>query len=87
MNNLAGVLESKGDYAGAETLHRRALEASERVLGGEHPHTLGSVDNLAGVLASKGDYAGAEPLYRRALAILRQSRNSGHSGVGRPAHA
>ena len=42
------------------------LEASERVLGPEHPDTLTSVNNLAFLLKSKGDYAGAEPLFRRA---------------------
>ena len=67
MNNLAGLLESKGDYDGAEPLYRRALEARERVLGREHPDTLASVNNLAALLYSKGDYDGAEPLYRRAL--------------------
>jgi len=61
------LLYGGGDYAGAEPLCRRALEASERVLGPEHPDTLVSVNNLAGLLLRKGDYAGAEPLYRRAL--------------------
>ena len=67
VNNLAGLLSSKGDYAGAEPLYRRAMDTFDRVLGSEHPHTLGSVSNLAGLLSSKGDYAGAEPLSRRAL--------------------
>ena len=56
-----------GRYEAAEPLYRRALEGCERVLGKEHPDTLGSVNNLAALLCSKGDYAGAEPLYRRAL--------------------
>ena len=51
----------------AELLHRRALEAKERVLGPEDPSTLKSVINLAAMLDNKGDYAGAEPLLRRAL--------------------
>ncbi len=64
---LGSVLQARGDYAGAEPLYRRELEASERVLGPEHPSTLTGVNNLAGLLESQGDYAGAEPLYRRAL--------------------
>lgn len=48
-------------------LLRRALEASERVLGSRHPDTLDTVNSLAGLLDSKGDYAGAESLFRRAL--------------------
>jgi tetratricopeptide (TPR) repeat protein len=64
----ARCLGSVGDHAGAEPLYRRALEASERALGPEHPSTLSSVHNLAFLLDRTGDYAGAEPLYRRALA-------------------
>ncbi len=67
LNNLAFLLDSKGDYSGAEPLYRRALEGRERVLGRDHPDTLTSVSNLAGLLENKGDYAGAELLYRRAL--------------------
>jgi tetratricopeptide (TPR) repeat protein len=48
-------------------LYRRALEAREQVLGGEHPSTLTSVNNLAGSYEGQGRYAEAEPLYRRAL--------------------
>jgi hypothetical protein len=49
-------------------LYRRALESSERVLGPEHPDSLGSVNNLAYCLGTLGDGAGALPLFRRALA-------------------
>ena len=48
-------------------MYERALEASERVLGPEHPDTLGKVNNLAGLLFRKGDYAGAQPLFEHAL--------------------
>ena len=67
VNNLASLLDEKGDYDAAEPLYRRALEARERVLGREHPETLTSVNNLAELLHSKGDYDAAEPLFRRAL--------------------
>jgi tetratricopeptide (TPR) repeat protein len=67
LNNLANLLYRKGDYAGAEPLYVRALEACERDLGREHPHTLTCVNNLAVRLQAKGDYAGAEPLFVRAL--------------------
>jgi tetratricopeptide (TPR) repeat protein len=66
VNNLAGCLYALGDAAGALPLFRRALESSERVLGAEHPQTLGSVNNLASCLRALGDAAGALPLYRRA---------------------
>ena len=66
-HQLGTFLLENGLYPSAEPLLRRALEARERVLGAEHPDTLGSVNNLAGLLESKGDYAGAQPLYERAL--------------------
>ena len=66
-NEAADRLSDLGMYSPAEPLYRRALEAQERTLGSEHPHTLRSLNNLALVLMQKGDYAGAEPLYRRAL--------------------
>jgi hypothetical protein len=57
VNNLAALLERKGDYAGAQPLYERALEAGAGV-GPEHPDTLMSVNNLADCCKSKGDYAG-----------------------------
>ena len=48
----------------AEPLYKRALEASERVLGKEHPDTLLSVNNLAMLYQAQGRYAQAEPLYQ-----------------------
>ncbi len=47
MNNLAPLYQAQGRLAEAEPLYKRALEALERVLGKEHPHTLTSVNNLA----------------------------------------
>lgn len=64
---LGAFLLDIGLYSPAEPLLERALEASERVLGAEHPQTLVSVNNLAFLLSRKGDYAGAQPLYERAL--------------------
>ena len=72
------MLESKGDYAAAEPLYRRALAIAEKTLGPDHPNTAMSLDNLAGLLASKGDYAAAEPLYRRALGIAEKALGPDH---------
>ena len=41
-------------------MHRRALEAREKVLGREHPDTLTSVNNLGNVLFMQGKYEEAE---------------------------
>ena len=67
-NNVAVLTFRVGEYGLGESLCRRALAARERVLGPEHPDTLGSVSNLAYLLRMKGDYGRAEPLYERALA-------------------
>ena len=40
MENLAGDLQSEGQYAEAEKLVRETLDIRRRVLGPEHPDTL-----------------------------------------------
>jgi tetratricopeptide (TPR) repeat protein len=69
LNNLAGLLRAKGDYAAAEPLFRRALAIAEHAQGPDHPDTGTRLNNLADLLEAQGDYASALPLYRRALAI------------------
>ena len=64
---LGQFLSVNGLYRAAEPLLRRALEVCERVLGPEHPDTLGSVSNLAQLLQNTGDYADAQLLHERAL--------------------
>jgi hypothetical protein len=47
VNNLALLLQAKGDLAAAEPLYRRALEGYRRVLGEEHPSTKIVAENHA----------------------------------------
>ena len=47
LNNLAMLLRNQNKLAEAEPLSRKALEASRRVLGEEHPNTLSAQKNLA----------------------------------------
>jgi tetratricopeptide (TPR) repeat protein len=68
LNNLANLLVSRGDFAGAEPLYRRALETNERVLGRRHPNTLMSLFNFALHRARSGDFERAETLARSAFA-------------------
>jgi tetratricopeptide (TPR) repeat protein len=49
LNNLASLLESQGDYAGAKRVYERALAISEKALGAEHPSTKIIRENLAGL--------------------------------------
>jgi len=80
----------KGDEA--ELLFRRALASRERVLGPEHPSTLGSVDGLAMALLyresriqwfGKGAYEEAEQLSRRAVRELESKLGSEHPATRR----
>ena len=71
-------MAQKGDYAGAEPLFRRALEARERTLGKEHPDTLTSVHNLANLLRTKATTPGRRPLYRRALEARERTLGKEH---------
>ncbi|MEM8873219.1 MAG: tetratricopeptide repeat protein [Planctomycetota bacterium] len=81
LNQLDCLADAQGDYAVAEPLSRRAVEARERVFGPEHPNTLASVNNLAGLLESQGDLSSAEPLYRRALEARERVLGPEHPGT------
>ncbi|CAG7933708.1 unnamed protein product, partial [Penicillium olsonii] len=67
LSNCGWFLDLQGAYEEAEAMHRRALEAREKVLGREHPDTLTGVSNLGSVLDSQGKYEEAEAMHRRAL--------------------
>jgi tetratricopeptide (TPR) repeat protein len=78
LNNLAGVIQSQGDLAGARPPYVRALAIREESLGPKHPSTAASLNNLAGLLEAQGDLAGARPLYERALAIFEEALGPEH---------
>jgi tetratricopeptide (TPR) repeat protein len=52
-----------------EALYDRILRAQQRVLGDEHPDTLGVMNNLAATYLDSGKYAGAERLYLHLVAV------------------
>ncbi|MSV28375.1 MAG: tetratricopeptide repeat protein [Bryobacterales bacterium] len=86
LGSLGAFQLSQGAYAAAELPMRRALAARERVLGAEHPDTLGSVNNLALLLERKGDYGEAEPLCRRAREVIERVLGAEHPGTLRCAN-
>ncbi|KAI0172943.1 hypothetical protein GGR52DRAFT_546814 [Hypoxylon sp. FL1284] len=53
-------------------MNRQTLELKERVLGREHPDTLGSMNDLALVLGSQGKYEEAEKMHRQALRLRQE---------------
>ena len=59
-------MERQGKYEEAEAMHRRALEAKEKVLRPERPHTLISANNLAFLFHRQQHYPAALELYQRA---------------------
>ncbi|EED14425.1 kinesin light chain, putative [Talaromyces stipitatus ATCC 10500] len=75
---LTGLERTQGKYERRKTMHRRALEARERVLGPEHPDTLTSVSNLGLVLYRQGKYEEAEAMHRRALEALERVLGHAH---------
>lgn len=77
-NNLAFLLYSQGDYAGARPLFERALAIREKTLGTDHPDTAISLNNLGILLVALGDRAGAKPMYERALAINETALGAEH---------
>ncbi len=61
------LLESQGRLTEAEPYLREALEVRRRVLGDEHPDTLGSINEMGMLLWWQGRKAEAEPYLREAL--------------------
>jgi non-specific serine/threonine protein kinase/serine/threonine-protein kinase len=83
MNNLAGTIEREARdlpdtlqqarlYSEAEKLERVALDIRRRVLGPQHPDTLGSMTNLASTLDNERHYLEAEKLQRETVEVERR---------------
>jgi tetratricopeptide (TPR) repeat protein len=62
----------RGDFPSARRAQEQVLEVYRRVLGPEHPHTLGSMNNLALTLVAQGDLAGARTLHEQVLEVYRR---------------
>jgi tetratricopeptide (TPR) repeat protein len=76
LERLGRCQKSLGQYASAETSHRKASSLRKEVLGPEHPDTLTSMSNLANVLRKQGKYEEAEAMNRQTLA--RREKVLGH---------
>lgn len=72
MAGLGDTLNKEGRYSEAEALQRQTLDAMRRVLGPEHPYTLGMTDELAETLDREGHYEEAEKLARETLETQRR---------------
>ncbi len=78
LNNLASLLDSQGDLAGAKPYYERALAINEKALRPDHPDTATSLSNLGYLLVAQGDLAGAKPYVERALAIREKALGPEH---------
>ena len=78
LHNTAEYLYTRGEYAAAEEMHRRALTGHEKVLGVERPHTLTSVYKLAYLLHSQRQFQQASLLYQRALSGYQKTLGPAH---------
>jgi non-specific serine/threonine protein kinase/serine/threonine-protein kinase len=78
---LADLLIAEGNLAEGERLNRETLEIERRILGPEHPETLGVMGSLAITLMDEGHYAEAEKLLRETLDGDRRVLGPAHGGT------
>ncbi|MET7339235.1 tetratricopeptide repeat protein [Nonomuraea sp. NPDC005650] len=67
LNQTGLFLLDQGAIGRAIACFERARSACERLLGGDHPHTLACRSNLAGAYESAGDLGRAIPLFEATL--------------------
>lgn len=79
LNAQTVELFNKGDYAGAETVARQALNEASAKFGENHTNTANSLNILAAILDKQGKYSDSEGLHRKALAIYEKAMGPDHS--------
>ena len=84
---MANVFQNKGQYDKALEWYQRALDGSEKVLGKDHPGTLGTVQNMATVFQNKGEYDKALEWYQHALNGQEKALGRGHPTTVNTANA
>jgi tetratricopeptide (TPR) repeat protein len=78
LNDLAVLLQEKGDLVEARRVHERVLAIRENSPGSDHPDTALTLHNLALVLKQQEDLTAARHLYERALAIREKFLGASH---------
>jgi len=71
LNNLAGLLESQGEYDEARKAYERSLAIRKRAFGETHSDVAQSLHDLAVLLWRMGRFNEAIPLEERAIVIRR----------------
>jgi serine/threonine-protein kinase len=80
LNDLGHVLRDRGDFAGAATRYREALELRRAVLGPDHADVANLEINLARVRHRLGDTTAATAM-RNAIAVKRRAFGDRHPEV------
>ncbi len=81
LEQLAAARHGLGDYDGAVTLHREALEQRQRQLGNDHPKVADCLYGLATSLQEQNEFERAEEYHRQALGIRRRHLGEDHELV------
>jgi len=76
MERLAATYSSQSKFRQAEALFGSLLEVSRRVLGPEHPYTVGFLSDVADMYQRRGEYGLAEVYAAQALAGRRHALGS-----------
>jgi tetratricopeptide (TPR) repeat protein len=75
---FAGTLQIDGQYEKAIELFKQVMQARERVLGDEHPHTLASMNSLAAAYMHQGQWKDAEELQVQAMQTTKRVLGDEH---------
>eukprot|EP00435_Cladocopium_sp_Y103_P024158 s1164_g5.t3 len=78
INNLAGVMRTRGDLEKAKELYEKAVQGMRDSLGDKHLDTLLCLNNLAGVLRSVNEIDDAEECYKEAAAGIVEKLGDRH---------
>jgi serine/threonine protein kinase/Tfp pilus assembly protein PilF len=78
LNELAQIMEQRGDLPAAEKFYRRALSVNRATLPKDHPQIAHLSHNLAVVLQSQNKMEEAGPLFEASLAQLRKVLGEKH---------
>jgi tetratricopeptide (TPR) repeat protein len=82
LNNVALLVQSRGDYKNPESMFRRVIRINEKHFGKDDPRLGMDVINLAGNLQLQKRWVEAEQVTRQAIALYEQTFGNEHHMMG-----